>query len=288
MKPAAFEYHSPRTIEEAVHLLARYAPSDARILAGGQSLTPTMAFRLAKPAHLIDINQVTDFDPVTENGETLVVGALARHEAFARGAVSGSLGALMAYVAHHIAHRPVRTRGTFCGSLAQADPASEWCLLATTLDARAHVASLRGERTVSIHDFLVGVMATALEPDEILTRISIERPQAGNRFGFSEFSRRAGDFALAMALVAFELDRGTMRDVRVGLGAVEERPRRLTLIENMLEGRIAAPAIFAEAAQAAAGEIQPLQDQQADATSRRDLASTMIRRALTRALNGAA
>src|SRR5262249_34062657 len=123
MKPAAFRYHAPSTVEEAIGLLARYAPEDGRILAGGQSLVPAMALRLATPAHLVDINGIAELQKISIQGNFLSIGARVRHSAFEQPVVEGPLGRLLATVVRHIAHYPIRTRGTFCGSLAHADPA---------------------------------------------------------------------------------------------------------------------------------------------------------------------
>src|SRR5437016_5265725 len=130
MKPAPFRYHAPKTIDEAVAMLAEVAPQDGRVLAGGQSLVPTMAFRLARPAHLVDINGVEALERVAVEGDKLTIGACVRHAAFHNAVVDGPLGRLLATVVRHIAHYPIRTRGTFCGSIANADPASEWCAVA--------------------------------------------------------------------------------------------------------------------------------------------------------------
>ncbi len=197
MKPAPFIYHAPKTLEQAVAVLAEVAPEDGRVLAGGQSLVPTMAFRLARPAHLVDINQVAGLDRLAvENGgqslvptmafrlarpahlvdinqvagldrlavenDALAIGACVRHAAFHRPVAAGPLGDLLAFVVRHIAHYPIRTRGTFCGSLAHADPASEWCLVAATLGGEIAAKSARGTRKIAAADFFQGLMATAL------------------------------------------------------------------------------------------------------------------------------
>ena len=135
MKPAPFAYHAPKTADEAVATLAALSSRDGRILAGGQSLVPMMAFRMARPAHLIDINNVAGFDRLALADDTLSIAPCVRHAAFHRPAAPGPTGALLASVVAHIAHYPIRLRGTFCGSLAHADPASEWCLTAVTLGA---------------------------------------------------------------------------------------------------------------------------------------------------------
>src|SRR6266480_3271541 len=207
MKPAPFRYHAPKTIEEAVETLAEVAPEDGRVLAGGQSLVPIMAFRLARPAHLVDINGVADLSRMTTTGDKLIIGACVRHAAFYGEAAAGPLGRLLATVVQHIAHHPIRTRGTFCGSLAHADPASEWCLVAATLDAEMVATSRRGSRTIAAKNFVAGIMTKARLP--ILP--------SDTRFGFCEFSRRAGDFALAMALVTFRLKDGAIVEPRIGV-----------------------------------------------------------------------
>src|SRR5665213_1340627 len=170
MKPAAFVRHVPRTLDEALRILAQVAPRDGRILAGGQSLVPIMAFRLAKPAHLVDINEVEGLDKITSDGKLLSIGARVRHAAFHKSKkpiVDNPLGKLLTFVARHIAHYPIRVRGTFCGSLAHADPASEWCLTAATLDAVIVVRSTRGERLIAAKDFFQGIMSTILAEDEL-------------------------------------------------------------------------------------------------------------------------
>src|SRR5579871_2234786 len=148
MKPAAFRYHAPKTIDEAVKLLAEVAPEDGRVLAGGQSLVPTMAFRLAKPGHLVDINNVAGLDQLAVKDGKLVIGACVRHAAFVKPVCDGPLGTLLASVVQHIAHYPIRNRGTFCGSLAHADPSSEWCLVMTALDGEMVARSAKGTRTI--------------------------------------------------------------------------------------------------------------------------------------------
>ena len=148
MKSAPFTYHAPKTVDDAVAILGEVAGDDGRILAGGQSLVPTMAFRLARPAHLVDINGVAALNRLAAEGDPLSIGACVRHAAFHRPVPDGVLGRLLTTVVHHIAHYPIRTRGTFCGSIAHADPASEWCLAAATLGAEM----VAKERARHAHD----------------------------------------------------------------------------------------------------------------------------------------
>src|SRR6187431_1348422 len=194
MKPAPFVRHVPRTLDEALKTLAEVAPQDGRVLAGGQSLVPIMAFRLAKPAHLVDINEVAGLDRLAIDGDRLVIGARVRHAAFHKPKFDGPLAGLLAEVVRHIAHYPIRMRGTFCGSLAHADPASEWCLVAATLDATLIAKSTHGERAIAAKHFFSGIMSTVLAEDELLAEARLPLLPVDAKFGFNEFSRRAGDF----------------------------------------------------------------------------------------------
>lgn len=279
MKAGSFEWHPARSADEAVALLAEYAPQDGRVIAGGQSLVPSMALRLAFPSHLIDINGVEEFSRVRVEGGELVIGACVRHAAFHAPVEPGPLGRLLTQVVHNIAHYPIRQRGTFCGSLANADPASEWCLVAATLGARMVARSVRGERVIEASEWFQGIMTTALEEDELLAEVRLPLLSVGSRAGFYEFSRRAGDYALAMALVAWRDDGGTMRDVRIGTGSVEVQPRRIAVAEALLEGRVASPEAIAAAAAAVSADVDPLEDIHTSADYRRDLVGTAVRRA---------
>ena len=283
MKPAPFVYHAPKTVEETVAILAEVAPEDGRVLAGGQSLVPTMAFRLARPAHLVDINQVAGLNRLAVDGDALSIGACVRHAAFHRPVAPAPLGDLLAFVVRHIAHYPIRTRGTFCGSLAHADPASEWCVVATTLGGEIKARSARGTRSIAAADLFQGLMSTALEDDELLEEARLPVLPPDTRWGFYEFSRRAGDYALAMALATFRLADGVMVEPRLGLGGVEASPRRISEAEALLTGKPPEIGIFRKAAEAAADVVDPLEDIQASGEYRRDLVRAVARRALERA-----
>jgi carbon-monoxide dehydrogenase medium subunit len=283
MKAGSFEWHPARSADEAVALLAEYAPQDGRVIAGGQSLVPSMALRLAFPAHLIDINGVDEFSQVRVEDDVLVIGACVRHAAFHVPVEPGPLGRLLVRVVHDIAHDPIRQRGTFCGSLANADPASEWCLLAAALDARMVARSVRGTRVIPAADWFQGIMTTALAEDELLVEVRLPRLPEGSRAGFYEFSRRAGDYALAMALVTWQEQGGAMRDVRIGVGAVEAQPRRIAQAQAVLEGHPYGPGAVDQAAAAAAAAVDPLEDVHTGADYRRDLVGTAVRRAFAQA-----
>ena len=280
MKPAPFIRHVPRTLDEALKILGEVANEDGRVLAGGQSLVPVMAFRLAKPAHLVDINEIAGLDHVASDGKFLSIGACVRHAAFHKSVVDNPLGTLLTFVARHIAHYPIRVRGTFCGSLANADPASEWCLTAATLDATMVAKSTRGERSIPAKDYFQGIMATALAQDELLAEVRLPLLAPDAKFGFNEFNRRAGDFAMSASLVTYRLQAGKITQTRIGVGGAEASPRRIQQAEAALNGQTPSDKAFRAAAVAAAAAIDPLVDHQTDADYRRDLVRAVVRRAL--------
>jgi carbon-monoxide dehydrogenase medium subunit len=283
VKPASFVYHIPRTVDEAVEKLAELGAEDGRVLAGGQSLVPMMAFRMARPAHLIDINGVAGFDRLAVEDNVLSISPVVRHAAFHRPAVAGPTGLLLAKVVSHIAHYPIRLRGTFCGSLAHADPASEWCLTAVTLGADIVSLSARGLRVIAADDYFEGMMMTALAEDEMVREVRLPLLADDARFGFYEFSRRAGDYAISMALVTYRLDNGVIVEPRIGIGGAEGRPRRIAEAEAAIAGHKPGDEAFRAAGEAAAAAIDPLEDVHADAAFRRDLVRAVTRRALERA-----
>lgn len=282
MKPAPFTYHHPTTVDAALATLAEVAPKDGRVLAGGQSLVPTMAFRLSRPAHLVDINGIKTLERLGIDGGELSIGACVRHAAFHRPVAEGPLGRLLSTVVRHIAHYPIRVRGTFCGSLAHADPASEWCLVAATLGATMVARSTSRTRKIPAGDYFQGPLMTALGEGELLAEARLPLLPGETRFGFYEFSRRAGDYAIAMSLVTFRLKDGVIAEPRVGIGGAEGAPRRIGAAEAALAGRAPTAQSFAAAADAAAAAIDPVEDAQASASYRRDLVRTVVRRALER------
>jgi carbon-monoxide dehydrogenase medium subunit len=242
-----------------------------------------MAFRLARPTHLVDINGVGALRRLAVEGDWLVIGAGIRHAAFHKPVVDGPLGHLLARVVRHIAHYPIRTRGTFCGSIAHADPASEWCLVAAALGAEMVARSVRGTRTIAAADFFRGIMTTALAEDELLTEVRLPLLPADTRHGFYEFNRRAGDFALGMALVTYRLSGGRISEPCVAVGGIEPQPRRIATAEAALTGQPPGAAAFQAAAAAVSAAVDPLEDAITSAEYRRDLAGTVTRRALEQA-----
>jgi len=279
MKPADFEYHAPDDLDALLALLAQHG-EEGKILAGGQSLVPVMNFRLARPPHLIDLNGVAELDFLRAEESVVRIGALTRHAAFHRPVVAGPTGKLLSEVVPYIAHYPIRTRGTFAGSIAHADPASEWCVIVRLLEAEIVARSRRQERRLNAAEYFQGTFATALAPEEVITEVRLPLLDASWRTGFYEFSRRAGDFAIAMTAVALRTVGGKITEARIAIGGVEDRPMRMASAEALLmQG--AAPA---EAARAVAAAVKPMEDIHADAAYRRDLVIATTQRALERAL----
>lgn len=282
MKPAAFTYHAPTSIEAALELLSSLP--DPKVLAGGQSLVPAMNFRLARPTNLIDINGLPDLSYIREEDGWLAIGALARHVEFESPAAPGPLGVLLQTIAHRIGHLPIRVRGTFAGSLAHADPAAEWCLLAVALGAEMVCQSLDGTRVVGADDFFETVFTTALRPDELLVEVRVPLLNPTTRVGFEEYSRRAGDFAIVMALTALEMDGELVTGARIGLGGVGGAPVRASAAEQLLAGRPVSQAGFTEAARVAASEVEPWRDIHGSTEYRKELVEALTRRALATSL----
>lgn len=285
MKPAPFKYHSPSTLPEALACLADIAEDDGRVLAGGQSLLPSMAYRLAKPRHLLDINRIDALARLTAADNAVQIGACVRHSAFHRPVTADPLGRLLQVVVSHIAHYPIRTRGTFCGSLAMADPASEWCCVAATLDAELTLESIRGVRKLRASQFFEGFMTTSLESDEVLTSARLPFIGPNTRFGFQEFSRRRGDYALSMALVTLRLSDGQIAEARIGIGGAEGAPRRLAEAEAALSNERPSNRLFKEAAEIASDSLEPLEDATTSAEYRRELVQALIVRAFQQAMS---
>lgn len=282
MKPAAFDYHAPETLDQALALLREHG-EEARILAGGQSLVPTMAFRMARPGMLVDINRIAALAYAKAEDGVLRIGALARHAWFEAPLADGPAGRLLATVAHSIAHAPIRQRGTFCGSLAHADPASEWCATTLALGGTLVLAGPAGARQVAAEDWFQGVFTTAIAPGEMLAEVRLPLLGPAWRCGFAEFSRRAGDFALAMAVVATRIEDGVIRQARVALGGVGGRPVLSAEAAAALIGQPPGARAAGEAAQRAAAACDPQDDIHAPAEYRRDLVRVMTRRALEQA-----
>lgn len=266
MKCAPFEYVRAGSVEDVVAALAA-AGGDGKILAGGQSLVPLLALRLAQPTVLVDVNRIPELAQVRRDGDAVEVGALTRHSAL----LTQTAHPLLAEAARWIGHTAIRSRGTAGGSIAHADPSAELPVVAVGTGATATVAGPDGTRTVAADDLFVSALVTSLGEEEMITSIRFPLPR---RWGFAEFARRAGDFALVTALVA-EID-GV---VRIAVGGTAPVPVRAQAGEQVLAGGGTA----AEAAAAAAAELRPTADLHGSARYRQALAAEMIRRALAQA-----
>ena len=279
MKPAAFDYHAPRTLEEAVGLMA--ALDNAKVLAGGQSLVPMMNFRYVIVDHLVDLAQVQGLRGVRLADGALWIGAMTSQRELEFSAEVAQQCPLLQEALTHIGHRQTRNRGTIGGSLVHADPAAELPAVCAAHDAEIEIVGKRGQRVVPFQEFATGFMATIVEPDEIVTAIRLPLWPAGHAHGFQEFARRRGDFALAGAAVLLDVaPDARVRRVAIALCGVASSPVRLRDAENLLTAnRLDAAAI--KSAAALARDVQPLSDIHAGADYRRHLAEVMTRRALT-------
>jgi len=285
MKLPPFEYACPTSLSDAVALLAA-RDGDAKLIAGGQSLVPMLAFRLAAPALLVDLRKLPELRKVDISASGVVLGAMVRWcdiLADARLRVAHPL--LVAAVAH-VAHYQIRNRGTIGGSIAHADPAAEMPGIALACEAEIATVGSAGARVIKAADFFLGPLTTLLEPDEIITEIRFPAWPAPRRWGFQEFARRRGDFAMAAAAVWYDQDAGgKARNAHVGVIGVGDRPLRLPPVEAVLNGRMIDAAAIAQAEAAAAAAVDPQTDIHASADYRRALVGTMVERALLSARN---
>lgn len=285
MKPAPFRYFAPTTIEEALHLLSEHG-FDAKILAGGQSLIPTMNFRLSQPGVLIDLNPISplSYIQLTEDGG-LRIGAMTRQRTVERSAEVKALCPLLHATMPYIAHVQIRNRGTIGGSLAHADPAAELPAVMQTLNAQFRVRGPNGERTIAARDFYIGLFTTDLAPDEILTEIIIPPMQANSGWSVQEAARRHGDFALVGVTATVTLDEsGKCSDAAITLLSVGDGPVLAQGGMNLLVGEtITENLIDAVAIQVAEHDIDPTGDIHASADFRRHLAKVLTKRALVEA-----
>jgi carbon-monoxide dehydrogenase medium subunit/6-hydroxypseudooxynicotine dehydrogenase subunit alpha len=277
-----FAYARATSAEDALGLLAE-AGDDAKVLAGGQSLLPLLAYRLIRPSHLVDIGGIGALSTARAGDGELIVDGLVRHAELERMQLAGPHG-LLREAAAAIGHLPIRTRGTVAGSLAHADPAAEIPLVAVALDASVALRSVTGERRVTAESFFLGPFTTALAPDELLTTLVVPPALAGAGAAFAEFAIRAGDFAIAAAAVVVCLDDDRVGHIRIVLGGVEATPLRARTAETLLRGEQPSTDAVAAAAAAAAAECDPASDQRGNAGFRRELVATLTRQCLDRAL----
>ena len=283
MKLPPFEYACPSTMSEAIALLASH-DGEAKPLAGGQSLLPMLAFRVAAPAVLVDLRKVPELRLIGIADDGVTLGAMVRWRDILDDPQLQTAHPLLVQAVEHIAHYQIRNRGTVGGSLAHADPAAELPAIAVTCDAKIAATGKAGERIIEAKDFFRGPLTTALTADEIITEIRFAAWPAQRRFGFCEFARRRGDFALAGAAVFYDEDGGKAANVHVGAMGVSDRPLRLSVVEEALNGNTINEATIADAEAKASAAIDPPDDIHATGAYRKTLFGVMVERALHSAL----
>jgi aerobic carbon-monoxide dehydrogenase medium subunit len=282
MKLPLFEYACPTSVSEAVALLASH-DGEAKLLAGGQSLVPMLAFRVASPALLVDLRKLTDLRQIkiAEGGVTL--GAMVRWRDILDDERLRTAHPLLVAAVEHVAHYQIRNRGTVGGSLAHADPAAELPGIVVTCEAKIAVLGKAGARVIAAADFFHGPLTTALKPDEIITEMRFPAWPERRRFGFAEFARRRGDFALAAAAIFYDEDGDKARNAHVGVIGVADRPLRLPDVERALNDNAIDEPTIAKAEAAAAAAVNPADDIHATGAYRKKLIGVMVERALRRA-----
>jgi CO/xanthine dehydrogenase FAD-binding subunit len=279
LKPAHFEYHRPRKIEEALSLLEEFG-DDGKILAGGQSLMPLMNFRLAQPAHIIDINFIDGMDYARSDGGVIKIGCLARQSHLLENSIVRQHCPLLAEALSYVGYEQIRNRGTLCGSLAHADPAAELPAVLLALDGFVTVQNLRMKREIAARDFFQSCLTTSLSKDEMVLEASIPEtpPEAG--CSFMEFARRNGDFAIVGVAVLLAREQEKIADARIALTGVGDKPWRESGVDQMLVGQKVSTDLFAKVGTEIAARINPVADIHASESYRRCLASVLARRAL--------
>jgi carbon-monoxide dehydrogenase medium subunit len=283
VKPAAFKYERATTTEEAIERLTQLG-DEAKLLAGGQSLVAMMNFRLVRPSALIDITGISDLQYIEFNNEEgLKIGALTPHRWLEVMEDPDLLAgfSVLKRAARWVGHYPIRTIGTFGGSIAHADPTAEWCMLALLLDAEIVARGPEGERVIPASEFFYGFFMTEIQDDEMIVEVRFPKPAP--HASIKEFARRAGDFAIVSATVNLEVENGKCRSAGIVLGGVADVPLRASEAEEVLKGESLSLEAFEETGRQASQEIDPASDVQGSAEYRRDLAAVLVKRALLEA-----
>lgn len=286
MKLPYVEYEAPTTMAEAVDLLAEHQ-DEASVLAGGQSLIPLMALRLARPAVLIDINGLSELSLVAVEDGRVTIGAMTREYVAEDSATIGDTVPLLAAALPLIGHEAIRSRGTIGGSLAHADPAAELPAVARALDAEFVVRGRAGERVVPAADWFEGYLATSRRPDEILAEVRFPAAGPGTGVAFLEVARRHGDFAIVGLAVSLTLADGVIRDARLAFAGVSDVPVRAAEAEDLLVGERPSAELFAQAARVATADLDPPADLNGSPEYRKQIAATLVRRGLQAAADNA-
>lgn len=283
MKPAPFDYHAPATLDEAVALLTRLEDEgcDMKIIAGGQSLMPMLALRVARPEALVDLRRLDTLNYIRDDAGTLAIGAMTSKQAAADSALVKRAQPLFHAATELVGHRQIRNRGSVGGSFAHADPASEYPAVALVLDTEFEAVGPDGARTIPADEFFVTYMTTSLETTEVLTAVRFAPFAPQRRWAIQEFARRNGDLALAGVALTLNVDGGLCRDVRIAAFGVEATAVRLTAAEQLLEGQPAQAAQFERAGKAGAAQLDdPMSCIHASSAYRRHLIGVLTTRAL--------
>jgi carbon-monoxide dehydrogenase medium subunit len=282
MLPAPFEYHRPSSLDETVQLLSSL--DEAKVLAGGQSLIPLLKFRFAAPAHVIDVNRIPSLDGIREDGGSLRIGALVRHNQMAGSDLISARYPTLAAAAPQIADPIVRNLGTVGGSLAHADPAGDWGAVMLAVGGSVMARSTRGEREIPIADFLQDIFTTALSSDEILTEVRVPTPDRRTGGTYLKLERKVGDFATVAAAVHVSMEDGTIGGAGIGLTAVGTKNVQPAEAESALAGAEPSEELFAEAGRLAAAACNPVADVRGSAEYKRHVVEVFVRRGLARAV----
>jgi aerobic carbon-monoxide dehydrogenase medium subunit len=285
MKLPPVDYEAPETVSEALELLAEHL-DEASVLAGGQSLIPLLALRLARPAVLIDINGIDELSGVSATDDTVAVGAMTREYVAEESTTVASTVPLLAAALPLIGHEAIRSRGTIGGSLAHADPAAELPAVALALDAEFVVRSKSDERVISAAEWFEGYLTTSRRPDELLVEVRFPTAGPGTGISFEEVARRHGDFAMVGLAASLTLSDGTISDARLAFAGISDVPVRASEAENLLVGERPSAALFDEAARRATCDIDPPADLHGTSEYRKKVAATLVRRGLQAAVNG--
>jgi carbon-monoxide dehydrogenase medium subunit len=289
MKPAPFKYYAPTTVEEALARLAEHG-YDAKLLAGGQSLIPTMNFRLAQPSVLVDLNNISELFYIRPDGNAgLRLGAMTRQSQVEHDALVAERAPLVHATMPHIAHPQIRNRGTVGGSIAHADPAAELPAVTVALNARFRARNRNRERWIPAGEFFLGLFTTALEPDELLVEIGLPPMPPRSGWSFQEIARRHGDFALVGVAAVVSLDsKDQCQQARLVFLSVGEGPVEAREAARVLSSQVPTPEAIRAAAETAANtDVDPGSDIHASAEYRRHLAKVLARRALEQAFERA-
>jgi CO/xanthine dehydrogenase FAD-binding subunit len=282
MKPAAFDYVAPESLEAAVQALVS-ANGDGKVMAGGQSLVPLLNFRMARPALIVDLMRIPGLSSVRLRGDTVAIGALTRHADLEFSGLIAAQLPVMAAAMPQVAHLAIRNRGTIGGSLSHADPAAELPMLAVFYGATIKAQGPNGQRGIPAEEFFVSALSNCLEPDEIIFEINFPVLRGHTGWAFEEVARRFGDFALASIALSFALDKGRIADARVAAMGIADTPLRLRKAEDVLNGSQGGAEEIGRFAEAVRASVSPSDDIHASAEYRKHLIGALAERAFAAA-----